>query len=78
MFQQEFWNLWENDFKKFVSSNFGDYSLLWMFHRNKQNSTIEELDQMASAILYQSYASSFPEFSEKYNLTAYLTEVFYY
>ena len=79
MFQQEFWNLWENHFKKFVPSNFRDYSLLWMFHRNKQNSTIEELDQMASVIFYQSFIlSSFPEFSEKYNLTTYLTEVFYY
>ena len=57
MFQQAFSNLWENDFKKFVLSNFGDCSLLWMFHRYKLNSTIEELGQMASVIFYQSYVS---------------------
>ena len=57
MFQQAFSNLWENDFKKFVLSNFSDCSLLWMFHRYKLNSTIEELGQMASVIFYQSYVS---------------------
>ena len=53
--------------KAFITSEFGNYPLVWMLHSRKLNSRVNKLHERALRILYQDYASSFTELLEKVN-----------
>ena len=58
--------------KAFISSEFGYYPLVWIFHSTKLNSRVNKLHKRALRIVYQDYTSSFTELLEKHNSTTIL------
>ena len=55
--------------KAFITSEFGYYPLVWMFHSKKINSQVNNFYERALTVVYQDYGSFFTEPLEKVNST---------
>ena len=58
--------------KSFVTSQFGYFLLIWMFHSRRLNNTINSIHERALRITYQDQTSTFPELLNKdYSVSIY-------
>ena len=55
--------------KSFVTSQFGYYVLIWMFHSRRLNNKISSIHERARRIIYQDRISTFQELLNKDNFT---------